>query len=98
MQLQLVLRWNCWSKLDVVTFSFQKAIGSERAWVMMFADAAERLSYTVMADPKITRLTSKGKFNAAIFSGNTINTPSLLVIEDALDALLWGSQLADCQP
>ena len=42
-----------------------------------------------MADTKIIPFDVKGKFNAAIFSGNTINTPSLLVIEDALDALLW---------
>ena len=82
-----------WSKLDVVTFSFQKAIGGEGAHGVMILSprAVERLnSYTPSwPTPKLFRLTSKGKFNAAIFSGNTINTPSLLVIEDALDALLW---------
>ena len=82
-----------WSKLDVVTFSFQKAIGGEGAHGVMILSprAVERLnSYTPSwPTPKLFRLTSKGKFNAAIFRGNTINTPSLLVIEDALDALLW---------
>ena len=82
-----------WLKLDVVTFSFQKAIGGEGAHGVMILSprAVERLnSYTPSwPTPKLFRLTSKGKFNAAIFSGNTINTPSLLVIEDALDALLW---------
>ena len=82
-----------WSKLDVVTFSFQKAIGGEGAHGVMILSprAVERLnSYTPSWPiPKLFRLTSKGKFNAAIFSGDAINTPSLLVIEDALDALLW---------
>ena len=86
-----------WSKLDVVTFSFQKAIGGEGAHGVMVLSprAVERLnSYTPSWPiPKLFRLTSKGKFNAAIFSGNTINTPSLLVIEDALDALLWAQSI-----
>ena len=57
--------------------------------------AVERLeSYTPSWPiPKLFRLTSKGKFNKAIFSGNTINTPSLLVIEDALDALFWAQSI-----
>ena len=86
-----------WSKLDVVTFSFQKAIGGEGAHGVMVLSprAVERLnSYTPSWPiPKLFRLTSKGKFNAAIFSGNTINTPSLLVIEDALDSLLWAQSI-----
>ena len=86
-----------WSKLDVVTFSFQKAIGGEGAHGVMVLSprAVERLnSYTPSWPiPKLFRLTSKGKFNAAIFSGNTINTPSLLVIEDTLDALLWAQSI-----
>ena len=86
-----------WLKLDVVTFSFQKAIGGEGAHGVMILSprAVERLnSYTPSWPiPKLLRLTSKGKFNAEIFSGNTINTPSLLVIEDALDALLWAQSI-----
>ena len=46
-----------------------------------------------MADAKLFRLKSKGEFNAALFKGNSINTPSLLVIEDALDALLWAQSI-----
>ena len=86
-----------WSKLDVVTFSFQKAIGGEGAHGVMVISprAVERLnSYTPpWPIPKLFRLTAKGKFNAAIFNGSTINTPSLLVIEDALDALLWAESI-----
>jgi len=86
-----------WSKLDVVTFSFQKAIGGEGAHGVMVLSprAVERLnSYTPSWPiPKLFRLTSKGKFNAAIFSGKTINTPSLLVIEDAHDSLLWAQSI-----
>ena len=86
-----------WPKLDVATFSFQKAIGGEGAHGVMILSprAVERLnSYTPpWPIPKLFRLTQKGKFNAAIFSGNTINTPSLLVIEDALDALLWAQSI-----
>jgi len=86
-----------WSKLDVVTFSLQKAIGGEGAHGVMVISprAVERLnSYTPpWPIPKLFRLTAKGKFNAAIFDGSTINTPSLLVIEDALDALLWAESI-----
>jgi len=86
-----------WSKLDVVTFSFQKAIGGEGAHGVMVLSprAVQRLQTYVPAwpMPKLFRLTAKGKFTAGIFSGNTINTPSMLVVEDALDALLWAQSI-----
>jgi len=86
-----------WTKLDVVTFSFQKAIGGEGAHGVMILSprAVERLSlYTPpWPIPKLFRLTKNGAFNGSIFNGNTINTPSMLVIEDALDALLWAQSI-----
>ena len=86
-----------WTKLDVVTFSFQKAIGGEGAHGVMILSprAVERLNlYTPpWPIPKLFRLTKNGAFNASIFSGSTINTPSMLVIEDALDALLWAQSI-----
>ena len=86
-----------WTKLDVVTFSFQKAIGGEGAHGVMILSprAVERLNlYTPpWPIPKLFRLTKNGAFNASIFNGSTINTPSMLVIEDALDALLWAQSI-----
>ena len=86
-----------WQKLDVVTFSFQKAIGGEGAHGVMILSprAVERLNlYTPpWPIPKLFRLTKNGAFNASIFNGSTINTPSMLVIEDALDALLWAQSI-----
>ena len=86
-----------WTKLDVVTFSFQKAIGGESAHGVMILSprAVERLNlYTPpWPIPKLFRLTKNGAFNASIFNGSTINTPSMLVIEDALDALLWAQSI-----
>ena len=86
-----------WTKLDVVTFSFQKAIGGEGAHGVMILSprAVERLNlYTPpWPIPKLFRLTKDGAFNASIFNGSTINTPSMLVIEDALDALLWAQSI-----
>ncbi len=83
-----------WPKLDVVTFSWQKAIGGEAAHGMLVLSprAAERLRTYVPPRPlpKVFRLTSGGKLAEGIFAGETINTPSMLCVEDYLDALKWG--------
>lgn len=86
-----------WHKLDVVTFSFQKSLGGEggHGVLILSPRAVERLethtpSWPV---PKLFRLTSKGKLNEGIFGASTINTPSMLVIEDAVDALGWAKSI-----
>ena len=86
-----------WNKLDVATWSWQKVLGGEAAHGMLALGprAVARLeSYAPPWPlPKIFRLTSKGKFSAGIFDAETINTPSLLVVEDALDGLRWAEAL-----
>jgi phosphoserine aminotransferase len=86
-----------WSKVDVATFSWQKCLGSEAAHGMLVL-APRAVARIESYDPpwplpKIFRLKKGGKLNRAIFDGDTINTPSMLCVEDYLDALKWADTI-----
>jgi phosphoserine aminotransferase len=90
-----------WDKVDVATFSWQKALGGEGAHGVLILGprAVERLeSFTPDRPlPKLFRLTKSGRLNEAIFTGETINTPSMLAVEDAIFALEWARSIGSLE-
>ena len=90
-----------WKKLDATTFSWQKVLGGEaqHGIIVLSQNTINRLeNFTPnRAIPKIFQLSNKGKVNKKLFSGSTINTPSMLCVEDALDALNWVKKIGGVQ-
>ncbi len=85
-----------WDRLDVVTWSWQKVLGGEGGHGMLVLSprAVARLEASSPRPlPKIFRLTKKGKLIEGIFAGETINTPSMLAVEDAIDGLMWAEEV-----
>jgi phosphoserine aminotransferase len=86
-----------WDRLDVTTWSWQKVLGGEgqHGMIVLGPRAVERLETHVppWPMPKLFRMTSGGKLTEGLFKGETINTPSMLAVEDALDGLIWAEKI-----